>query len=652
MKTPTFRYDINALRAWAVISVIGFHFQIGGFANGFIGVDIFLVISGFLIGTQALQKLKVGNFLVGQFLQMRLRRIFPALYFLVLASVALGWQFSLPSEYLQQLRLAMSALAFVSNIAFSNDIGYFSAAAQTKPLLHTWSLSVEWQFYLCLPLILLAIKRLVKKEWQPKSAMVCLSGFAVASFIWCLWQSSENSASSFFSLTSRAWEFLVGCLIAGYEVFIGTASATPQPHNAKIRSALAVLGWAMLLVCVFVSMSETHWPGPITILPVCGAALIIATNAPINRSTLIENKLVQSLGDWSYSLYLWHWTLWVFLTAWLSLHGELVSPTHKVALLLTTLLASFFSFKWVEQPFRVNRDYWTPKRLVSFSFIGFFSLVSISAAIFAFQGVPQRLPPYIERAELARLVNTPRDECFRNAQSEKAVAQTFCEFGLLPQAAVPTAIVWGDSIANQYLEPLTQAAEIANFHGLIATQSGCRAFMDVPGAEFGVPEKCRQFNQSTLAFLRSAQSPKIVILARNWGAPEEITPLISTLLSLDKTVVLVLPSLRLDFDVPTKWIEMQYRAGEPIDNWSLPATEHLLQQELRSAIASAVILFKNNPKFIQVDTLPTVCDAGHCYLVRNGQVNFRDTLHISNLNASQYTPLFTKALRHAVEVSK
>jgi peptidoglycan/LPS O-acetylase OafA/YrhL len=651
LTTSPFRYDINALRALAVIIVIGFHFQIGVFKNGFIGVDIFLVISGYLIGSQALQKLKTGDFLVGHFLQMRLRRIFPALYVIVMASVLLGWQLSLPGEYLKQLRQAMSALAFVSNIAFSNDIGYFSAAAQTKPLLHTWSLSVEWQFYLSLPIILLAVKFLAKKEFKPKAALACLGIFTVASFAWCLWQSSQNSSSSFFSLTTRAWELLVGCLIAYYEVFTEKTSPA-QPQNLALRNGWSALGWTMLAACLFVTMSESNWPGPVTMLPVLGTALVVASKAQMNQNIFLENTAVQKLGDWSYSLYLWHWPLWVFLIAWLSTHGEVATPLLKSTLFLVTVLLSYGSFRWVEQPFRTKRNYWTAKRLVFFSLTSFLSLVLVSAAIFAFNGVPQRLPPHIERAELARMVNTPRDECFRNVHSEKAASETYCDFGPAVQQGVPSALLWGDSIANQYLEPLTYAASIANFHGLIATQSGCRAFIDVPTIEFGVPQACRDFNQSVLSFLRSPQGPKMVVLARNWGPPDEISQLVSTLLSMEKTVVLVLPSLSLDFDVPGKWIEMQYRAGEPIDNWSLPATPQLMQKELRLAIAKATSSFKNNPKYIEVDPLPMVCEAGYCYLVRNGQANFRDTLHISNLNAAQYQSVFTPALTRAVQVSE
>jgi hypothetical protein len=417
-----------------------------------------------------------------------------------------------------------------------------------------------------------------------------------------------------------------------------------------VRKGVALLGWAVLGFCFFANMSEKHWPGPDTALPVLGAALVIAARAQSLGGAVLHTAVVQRIGDWSYSLYLWHWPLWVFLMAWLSVHGGAINGLMTLALLMLTLALSFASFKWVEQPFRTNKAFWTARRLVLFSLAGLVSLVLGSAVIFALQGVPQRLPAYIQRAELARSINTPRDECFRDAQSEKAAAEKFCAFGSDRKQATHSLVLWGDSIANQYLDPLTRAAIQHNYQGLIATQSGCRAFVEVPGVQYGVPEKCLQFNREVLAMLRDTQGPELVVLARNWGAAEEVTPLIATLLDLGKTVILVLPSTGLDFDVPEKWIEMQYRADKAIDNWPMPATPQLVQQPLRMQIAQATLPFKTNPRYIEIDPLPIVCEAGVCYPVRNGQANFRDTLHISNLNSELYDGLFNDALAQSLRV--
>jgi len=646
-----FRHDINALRALAVVMVIGFHFQVAGFGNGFIGVDIFLVLSGFLVGSQALQRLKHGEFSLSNFLEMRLRRIVPALFVVVMATVLLGWHFSLPNEYLRQLRQALSAMAFVSNIAFSSESGYFAAAAQSKPLLHTWSLSVEWQFYIDLAVILLLLQRLVRVSPLVKTAPASLIVLTLASMAWCIWLSVEHNVGTYFYLLNRAWELLAGCLIACFDVF-SKRPIPPVLTYPKARNALAAAGWAFVTAGFTINISENHWPGLETLWPVLGTVLLIASNAPMNRGSWLTNRLVQRLGDWSYSLYLWHWPIWVFYVAWLSRYAETATPWAKPALVMLTLLIGFISFQWVEQPFRTQRKLWTPKRLVWFSVTGFLILVLVSTITFSLQGVPQRLPDYIERAELARSVNTPRDECFRNDQSEKRAPEPYCEIGPALRPGEPSILLWGDSIANQYLDPLTRAAGNSKVHGWVATQSGCRAFLDSAESDFGVPEQCRQFNRSVFRLLESAQAPKIVVLARNWIAPEEVNPLVSKLLAMDKTVVLILPSLGLDFDVPDRWIAMQYRAGKAIDNWRLEATPELLQVELREKISKLTDSFKGNPKFIVLDPLPLVCEIHSCYLVRDGQANFRDTLHISNLNSQMYDALFIQAVTRAAAISK
>src|SRR5215213_6077743 len=197
-----FRLDINALRALSVIAVVGFHFQIPGFAGGFVGVDVFLVITGYLMTAKVLNELKLDRFSPWTFWMMRMRRIFPALAVLTMASVIAGWFVTLPAEYSRHLLQALSALTFLSNFAFQSDSGYFAMAAQTKPLLHTWSLSLEWQFYFFMPLVVSLIWRFASGSKSKISQVIIVpQAVAVLSFAWCLWQThSDAMGSSFFSL--------------------------------------------------------------------------------------------------------------------------------------------------------------------------------------------------------------------------------------------------------------------------------------------------------------------------------------------------------------------------------------------------------------------------------------------------------------------
>jgi len=203
-----FRQDINALRAFSVIAVVGYHIHIPGFAGGFVGVDVFLVITGYLMTRKVLVDLSDGRFSFRAFAIMRMRRIYPALFVVTASSVLAGWFFTLPKEYLKHLLQALSALTFVSNFSYDSNNGYFAPLAQTKPLLHTWSLSVEWQFYIWMPLVAWLMWRFVSgSKFKISAIMIAFQIAAAISLVWCLWEShSDATGSSFFSLPARAWE--------------------------------------------------------------------------------------------------------------------------------------------------------------------------------------------------------------------------------------------------------------------------------------------------------------------------------------------------------------------------------------------------------------------------------------------------------------
>lgn len=651
-----FRQDINALRAWAVLAVVGYHFQIPGFTGGFVGVDLFFVISGYLITGQVLSQLQEKRFSLFGFWLSRLRRIFPALFAVTVFAVALGWAFTMPGDYLKHIRQALSALAFASNVTLDGQRGYFDAAAQTKPLLHTWSLSIEWQFYLALPLLLLMIWRLSPASSKLSAARWGLLLVAIASLSWCLWRGMMDPGSGFFSLRARAWELLAGSVIAGLHLHL-KSRATENAGSAvsRYRSYVVALGWLLIAISTVSSLPSGHWPGLLTLLPLSGAALVVGASDRSIGQHIIGHTAVQRIGDWSYSIYLWHWPLWVFFLERASFNGFSIGWAHKLGLLGVTLVLGYLSYRYVEQPFRSRRGFWTGRRLASGCALAFLGFMLFTVSVLKTHGFPGRLPDYQQRAELARRTNTPRDECFRNASSSKQASERFCEFGVPTVGHIkPSVILWGDSLANQYLEPITHATSGVGLQGLIATQSGCRAFLDVSAQDRGVPQTCNQFNREVMEFVSAAEQPNIVILGRNWGGggAKEVAELVTRLLSSGKTVVLILPSLKIGFDVSQQWMENQFRAGRAIDEWRLDATPELLQDAVRREIAQATAPFLNNPKFITVDPLPKICDGQVCYLVRNGRANFRDTIHISNVNAYQYDDMFLKALTEAWKVSQ
>jgi peptidoglycan/LPS O-acetylase OafA/YrhL len=652
-----FRQDINALRAWAVLAVVGYHFNIAGFASGFVGVDIFFVISGYLITTQVLSQLKNGSFSFLSFWVSRLRRIVPALLVVTVSSLVLGWCLTMPGEFLRHAREALAALAFVSNVAFGGERGYFDAAANTKPLLHTWSLSIEWQFYLLLPFILATFWRVspaIKKQPHVLAGLVVCT---LASMAWCFWISRVDAGAAFFSLWARAWELLLGGVMASaYQMLARYKTAAWFPAALlRRRGAMSVTGWLLVGLSALSGLPSGHWPGLLTLLPVAGTALIVWGGPVAVLSCLTHTRALQRIGDWSYSIYLWHWPVWVFMQQWASYRGMPVEMHHKFGLLLLSLVLGYLSYRYVEQPVRWRRSLWTPARLWGGYGLALLGLTAFTLATVKTHGFPQRVPEYQQRAELARRTNTPRDECFRDSKSEKQVAAPFCEFGAPPAPHRPSAMLWGDSHANQYLEPISRAASKLGVHGLIATQSNCRAFLEASSGDRDPTRICQAFNQEVLKFLRQAAQPGIVILGRNWWPGEsgalQTAGLIRDLLLSGQTVILILPSLQVGFDVPERWIRDQFRAGQAIEELRLAATPELMQQGIRQEIAQATQEFANNPKFLTVDPLPKICADGYCYLVRGGQANFRDTAHISNVNASQYEDIFATVLSDAVSAS-
>jgi peptidoglycan/LPS O-acetylase OafA/YrhL len=604
------------------------------------------VITGYLMTGKVLNDLALGRFSFITFLLMRLRRIYPALAVMIASSIVVGWFVTLPGEYLKHLLQALSALVFQSNFAFNNDNGYFAMAAQTKPLLHTWSLSLEGQFYFWMPLVVPLVWRLASKS-KVSPVMTALQVVAALSLAWCLWESQNDATgSSFFSLPARAWEPLAGGLIVGAE--LRRRSEGPAKASWLETRTIAVLGWTLVAGCIVYPFPESRWPGLLTILPILGAAMIVAARQGTGGGGLLGMSSIQRIGDWSYSIYLWHWPIWVFALSWLSLRGLGVDATQKILMVLASLALGAISYRLVEQPVRLRRDFWTQRRLLASSGAAFALSVGFVALAFLNRGFPDRLPEYMLPAELARRTSTPRDECFRDSNSTKKATETYCSFGGAEVAGRPSAILWGDSYANQYLDPISSAALASGIHGLIATQNGCRAFLDDPARNSGDQPSCRQFNRSTLDFVLGRTEPSIVVLASNWANALEVSALVEKLLSSGKTVVLIMPLLNIGFDLPQRWIENQVRAGKAIGEWKVKADPGLTMSGLRDAMARIVVRHRDNPQLVTVDPLSVVCEQDDCYLVRNGQANFRDTAHISNLNAMQYRGVFDAAFRSAL----
>jgi len=378
-----FRSDINGLRAYAVIAVMLFHFGVPGFSGGFIGVDVFFVISGYLMTRIIIEGIdKLGghwSWLLSFYLA-RARRIIPALLMLCLALLAIGW-FTLPSADYRQLGThAIAAASFLSNIKFWREAGYFDAASHDKWLLHTWSLSVEWQFYLLFPILLIMLWRLLPGRRVVTIALIVGLVFSLGLSISL---TPGHPSAAFYLLPMRAWE-----LFAGGLVYLLVAHRRPRDEPARW---LEGVGFSLILGSAMLLSADTPWPGSLATIPVLGTVLVLIAGRQTSAWT--QPAPLQALGNWSYSIYLWHWPLAVALI-YLEIADQ---PLSILVAMAISLLLGWLSFTWIENPAR--RQLATQKPLSATAAVIALVLFVVlpSVAIYKAEGIPGRLVSQVER---------------------------------------------------------------------------------------------------------------------------------------------------------------------------------------------------------------------------------------------------------------
>lgn len=298
---PKYRPDIDGLRAIAILAVVGFHAFPEWIRGGFVGVDIFFVISGFLISCIIFGNLEKGSFSYADFYARRIKRIFPALILVLAASYALGWHLLLPDEFKQLGKHIAAGAGFISNLVLWNETGYFDKASYTKPLLHLWSLGIEEQFYIFWPLLLGLV-------WKRRLNFLAITVLvAVVSFTINVFTASSDSVADFYSPLSRFWELMMGGMLA----YLTLHKPHLFPENTNIQSAIGLLLIVIALACID---QQRAFPGWWALLPTSGAFLVISSKPTdwANRY-LLGNRVMVWIGLISYPLYLWHWTILSFL---------------------------------------------------------------------------------------------------------------------------------------------------------------------------------------------------------------------------------------------------------------------------------------------------------------------------------------------------
>ena len=488
-----YRPDIDGLRALAVMLVVLNHAGLG-FPGGYIGVDVFFVISGYLITGILLRELAQGTFSFWAFWERRVRRIFPALFVVTACTVIAGYRLLLPADFFALGKSVVAATLGYSNIHFWGESGYFDTSTAEKPLLHTWSLAVEEQFYLFIPLLLFALAMTGRQRWT-RSILTALFTFSLLSACWLVWR---RTSFTFYWLPTRAWELLGGSLLA-------MAPALSEPL-ARRRGLLAWAGLSLILLPACLYTKETIFPGPAAILPVLGAVLLIATGGatPTSVHRCLEWKPVVFVGTISYSLYLVHWPPIAFAN-----YFALVPPPWwtRACWVAISLVLATLSWWLVETPFRGRRL--VPDRRLLFA--GFAAgcalLVVTGKAIKRNLGLPGRMDGPVQEL----LTTRNMDERWLWSKLDPNNLQSgLLRFGA--EVGSPRVFMWGDSHAKSIMPALDSICRKNGMPGIAALHSGVPPVPNYPypSQDFS-PSEYLQLSRNILQTALDLQVTHLVI---------------------------------------------------------------------------------------------------------------------------------------------
>jgi peptidoglycan/LPS O-acetylase OafA/YrhL len=366
-----YRAEIDGLRAVAVIPVILFHAGFEFFSGGFVGVDIFFVISGYLITTIILSEKEQGTFSLINFYERRVRRILPALFLVMLFSLLFAWLWLLPSDMKDFSQSLIAVSTFYSNIFFWQESGYWAAANELKPLLHTWSLAVEEQYYFIFPLFLMLMWRF-RKRWILSTFLI----IAIISILFAQWGAHNKPTMNFFLLLSRGWELAIGASIAFYFLYRKQTIRRLLSHKS-VDELLSLVGLLMIGYAVYAFDKTIPFPSFYALVPTIGAGLIILFSSPETLvGRLLGTKPLVGIGLISYSAYLWHQPLFAFAR-----HRTLEQPSELIfaALAVLSFPLAFLSWRFVEKPFR-KKGKISRKTVFAFAFSGSVMFIAIGLA--------------------------------------------------------------------------------------------------------------------------------------------------------------------------------------------------------------------------------------------------------------------------------
>lgn len=654
--SPGYRADIDGIRGIAVFCVVMFHAGLSGFGGGFVGVDIFFVISGYLICAIIAREIETESFSFAQFYARRARRILPALFVVLLASFIVATAILTSAEMVDFARSAVANIGAASNIYFWKSANYFSTSAELKPLMMTWSLSVEEQFYLFFPPVLLLVRRM---KWDIGITLAVLS---LVSFAASAWETPRHPTTAFFLLHTRAWELGIGALLAHVD---NRAAVRRYVLPARVRESFGAAGLLALVWSIACFDHATSFPGIAASVPVLGTAMLIAARGSMVNRHVLANKALVFVGLVSYSWYLWHWPLMSFSRV---VADKPINLTTALTLAAVSFFIAIVSWRFVEQPFRsgrvaVHKTLWRYGAATT-------CMLGIAGVLIYGHGWKERLPDDFNAIERSGAVQV--DPCLIGYGQSIPSAASFCNVSL---PADRVALI-GDSHAAALAPALRTLAHDHALGFVQLTKVSCPMLIGVTRRILNYPEhahECAAFNDSVLKRLYTDADIKVVFVAGYWSAPfaeeadgqrfvaadhsgavvttvqsryylrDGLAATVKDLLAAGKTVVLLEDAPILKFDpvraVATETIPMRKRLaallnlpqegdGHSVSD-SLLANKDDLARQYINAVA------KDYPLVTVIDPATTLCPSGRCHYRGNGNLYYIDSQHLSAAGATR-----------------
>lgn len=636
-RKPRYRPDIDGLRAIAVTSVVLFHADLRAVQSGFVGVDIFFTISGYLIGGIILRDTIQGRFRFSEFYARRARRILPALFVTVIAVLAAGWFVLGASEYYGVGATSLSALLATSNISFWRHQDYFSPDSNLEPLLMTWTLGIEEQFYLFFPFIILATAR-----WLPRRVLAVLGLVTVGSFVFSMWCATTYPLAAFYLLPSRAWELGAGAFLAAFEII------SFQTGAGKVATRFAVnyigcAGLAALAVSIFCIPPQAPVPGVLTVLPVAGTLALIWSEGSMVNSRILASAPMVFIGMISYSWYLWHWPA----MSYVRILSVGVPSTWLLVLIATfTFGIAVLSWRYVEQRFRRARL--PPTLLLARYAVALAILVTVAGTIKYAEGLPQRLSGAARNVEA--IIGERSGNCLATWTIRAPDLSSAC---VTLREGHPGIALIGDSHGAALGPGLREIASQRGWSFSILTKSACPPLLGANIPHERMPafaDDCESFMTNSFRYVTNSRWFNTVLLAAAWSGYRRIGQAsfhdtlarsIATLRAAGKRVILVgdVPSWQINpthFAFATAmplrnrlarmlWFDRNNiypRDGrsfltEPID----PAVSWVLSQIARESGVELVSL------------RAVFCAKEGCLLQANGEFLYLDKHHLSDFGS-------------------